>query len=148
MLIERAWAMPSHKTFSIKPIAQLLEDELGYTFVDPFPYPFKQDAIEYLKPIPSDSVESLAFDPPYSQRQLKEMYDGNGISLENPMNASYWSNCKKEIGRVVKKDGRVMSFGWNSGGIGKKYGFKLNRILLVAHGGQHNDTICTVDIKQ
>ena len=41
-----------------------------------------------------------------------------------------------------------MSFGWNSGGIGKKYGFKLNRILLVAHGGQHNDTICTVDIKQ
>lgn len=37
--------------------------------------------------------------------------------------------------------------GGNSGGIGAKYGFIIRRILLVAHGGLHNDTICTVEVK-
>ena len=32
--------------------------------------------------------------------------------------------------------------------IGKKYGFEITRILVVAHGGRHNDTICTVEVKQ
>lgn len=41
----------------------------------------------------------------------------------------------------------VISFGWNSGGIGKKYGFEIAEILMVAHGGWHNDTICTVEMK-
>lgn len=59
----------------------------------------------------------------------------------------FWSDQKKEIGRIVKKDGRVISFSWNSGGIGKKYGFKIEEILIVAHGGWHNDTICVVERK-
>ena len=37
--------------------------------------------------------------------------------------------------------------GWNSGGIGKKYGFEIVEILLVSHGGWHNDTIVTVEQK-
>ena len=41
----------------------------------------------------------------------------------------------------------MITFGWNSGGIGKKYGFEIKKILLVAHGGWHNDTICTLEIK-
>ena len=36
---------------------------------------------------------------------------------------------------------------WSSGGIGKKYDFAIKKILLVPHGGWHNDTICTVEIK-
>lgn len=36
---------------------------------------------------------------------------------------------------------------WNSGGIGMKYGFEIEKILLVAHGGWHNDTICTIERK-
>jgi len=147
MRIDRVWAMPSHKTFTIEPIKQLIQEEIGEDYLDPFPYPYQQDAIEYLQSIPDLSEDYCVFDPPYSQRQLKEMYEGNGLSLDNPMNASYWANCKKEIGRVVKKNGKVISFGWNSGGVGKKYGFEISRILLVAHGGQHNDTICTVEVK-
>lgn len=44
--------------------------------------------------------------------------------------------------------GKVITFGWNSGGIGKTNGFEISRILLVPHGGWHNDTICTVEIKK
>lgn len=39
----------------------------------------------------------------------------------------------------------VISFGWNSNGIGKTKGLEIIEILIVAHGGQHNDTICTVE---
>ena len=33
-------------------------------------------------------------------------------------------------------------------GIGKTKGFEILEILTVAHGGQHNDTLVTVEIKQ
>lgn len=46
-----------------------------------------------------------------------------------------WANHKKEISRIVKLGGKVITFGWNSGGIGYKYGFEIKRILLVPHGG-------------
>ena len=93
--------MPSHKTFTIKPFKELIEKELGSEYVDPFPYPFTQDAIEYLKTIPTGSVKYCVFDPPYSQRQLKEMYHSNGLSFTYPMNSSYWAECKKEISNNV-----------------------------------------------
>ena len=41
----------------------------------------------------------------------------------------------------------VDPFARNSGGIGQKYGFEIEEILLVCHGGWHNDTICVVDRK-
>ena len=139
--------MPSHKTFTIKPFKNLIAAELGSNYIDPFPYPFKQDAIDYLKTIPDNSVDHLVFDPPYSQNQLKEKYHNAGLSFNHPMNNSYWSNCRKEISRIVKSTGKVISFGWNTNGIGIKHGFKITKIVLVAHGSQHNDTIATVEVK-
>lgn len=144
--LDRDWKMPNHKTFQIKPIKQLLAEELGKDFVDPFPHPMYEDAMDFLSGFADNSVEKLAFDPPYSQRQLREMYDGAGLSLD-VMNNSYWRVLRDEISRIVKVGGTVVSFGWNSAGIGKKRGFKITRILLVAHGSQHNDTICTVEKK-
>jgi len=145
MNIERKWAMPSHKTFSIKPIKELLEEEFAGEYIDPFPFPFERDALEYLKEIQSDSVNQLAFDPPYSPRQVKEMYSNAGFAYTTK--ASYWSELKNEIQRIMKKGGKVISFGWTSQGMGKNRGFKITRILLVPHGGNHNDTICTVETK-
>ena len=144
---ERHWCMPSHKTFTIKPFKELIVAELGSNYVDPFPYPFVKDAIDYLKTIHDNSVDHLVFDPPYSQRQLKEKYHSAGLSFNHPMNNSYWSNCRKEISRIVKSTGKVISFGWNTNGIGIKHGFKITKVVLVAHGSQHNDTIATVEVK-
>ena len=144
---ERHWCMPSHQTFSIKPFKELIEKELGNEYMDPFPYPFKEDAVTFLKTIPTNSVRYGVFDPPYSQRQLKEMYKNAGLSFNHPMNSGYWAVCKKEIGRVMKPGGKAISFGWNTNGIGKKYGFEISKIVLVAHGSQHNDTMATVEVK-
>ena len=148
MEIERKWAMPDKRTFDIKPIRKLIErHHISVTeWIDPFPYPYKKDALEYLSEFKDNSVEGILFDPPYSPRQLKEMYGGIGLAYNTK--SSYWSNIKNEIARIMKKDGIVISFGWNSMGIGKTRGFKIEEILLVPHGGNHNDTICVVEIKK
>jgi len=145
MNIKRIWAMPNHKTFTIKPIKELLERVVGNDYIDPFPFPFTRDALEYLKEFKDNSVDKLVFDPPYSPRQLKEMYGGIGLAYNTK--SSYWSNIKNEIARIMKKDGIVISFGWNSMGIGKTRGFKIEEILLVPHGGNHNDTIVVVETR-
>jgi len=147
IIFKRYWYMPTHKTFNIKPFKELIDEQLGNNYIDPFPYPFTQDAIKYLKTIPTKSVRYSVFDPPYSQRQLKEMYHNNGLSFTYPMNSSYWAECKKEIARIMKAGGKVISFGWNTNGIGKKHGFNISKIVIVAHGSQHNDTIATVEKK-
>ena len=46
---------------------------------------------------------------------------------------------------VWLEGGFCISFGWNSNGMGKNRGFEIVEILLVAHGGHHNDTIVTVE---
>ena len=83
-----------------------------------------------------------------SPRQVSECYKklGQTVNMETTQ-ASYWSNQKKQIGRIVKYNGIVITCGWNSGGIGKKYGFEIEEVLLVPHGGWHNDTIVVVERK-
>ena len=91
----------------------------------------------------------MLFDPPYSPRQVKEVYEDIGKeTVADNTRMDFWSKCKDEIKRIIKPGGKVICFGWNSMGLGKNRGFEMIRILLVAHGGSKNDTICTVEIKK
>lgn len=106
------------------------------------------DALDFLKLFEDSSVDGVLYDPPYSPRQVRECYNDVGYTVTwDTTKASFWGNHKREISRIVKIGGKVITFGWNSGGIGYKYGFEIERILLVPHGGWHNDTICTVEVK-
>ena len=171
MKINRVWSMPNKNTFSIKPIKELIEKHINIIkelnpnaiIIDPFANSnklanitndldttydtdFHLDAIDFLKTFDDESVDMVLFDSPYSPRQVSECYKNLGMTVDHKTTqSSYWSNLKKEISRITKKDGIVITFAWNSGGIGKSYGFKIKEILLVAHGGWHNDTICTVE---
>ena len=149
MIINRFWSMPNHQTFKIPCIKQILKDELNNEYLDLFPLSqsmfLKIDALQLLKKLKSSSENKIVFDPPYSQRQLKEMYKNIGFSYD--MNNSYWSNCKDEIARITRKTSKVLSFGWNSNGIGKNRGFEIKKIWLIAHGSSHNDTIITLEEK-
>jgi hypothetical protein len=158
--------MPNKNTFDIKPIKELIQSELtNRTWIDPFANQNKlaaitndlnpdfdtdyhMDALDFLKTFQNESVDGVLYDPPYSPRQVTECYQGVGMNVTSETTrASFWGNQKKEISRIVKHGGKVITFGWNSGGIGRKYGFEITRILLVPHGGWHNDTICTVEVK-
>ncbi len=141
--------MPNKRTFDIKPIKKLIEKQSVNVskWIDPFPYPYKKDALECLSEFNNDSVEGVLFDPPYSPRQLKECYDNLGMTLTDTK-SSVWAKWKDEIARVIQPGGKCISFGWNSNGLGKKRGFKIIKILIVAHGGNHNDTIVTIERKE
>lgn len=162
----RHWAMPNHETFSIKPIRELLDIEIvGEEWADPFARNSKRakhtndinpdtdakynmDALEFLKMFDDESLDGVLYDPPYSLRQIKECYDGLGKSLTQHETQYFFSDLKKEIARVVKPGGKVISFGWSSNGIGKTLNMELKTVMLVAHGGIHNDTIITVETKK
>lgn len=163
--MERRWAMPNKWTFTIRPIAELLKEEMtGELWIDPFagehspakitndlnpgrPTDYHMDAVEFLRGFPDNSVDGVLYDPPYSQRQVKECYDGIQGNLKWDGRMTFWSESKNEIARIVKQGGKVICFGWNSMGLGAKRGFTMQRILLVQHGGSRNDTICTVEVK-
>ena len=109
--------------------------------------------MDFCKQFEDNTIDFVLFDPPYSPRQISECYKklGKSVNMESTQ-SSFWSNIKNEIARILKPNGIVICFGWNSQGIGKKeksvYQFKMIEILLVAHGGNHNDTICTVETKK
>lgn len=165
--IERIWSMPNKNTFEIPPIKALLEEEVDLSkyWIDPFANrnkiasvtndlnleydtDYHLDALDFLKLFEDASVDGVLYDPPYSPRQVSECYNDVGYTVTwDTTKASFWGNHKREISRIVKIGGKVITFGWNSGGIGYKYGFEIERILLVPHGGWHNDTICTVEVK-
>jgi hypothetical protein len=165
MEINRVWAMPSSKTFSIKPIGELIEKHINGFSIDPFANgnklatvtndidpqydtDYSLDAIDFLKSFEDNSVDTVLFDPPYSPRQVSECYKSLDMTVNmQTTQASFWGNMKKEIDRIVKVGGKVITCGWNSGGIGKTKGFVIEEILLVPHGGWHNDTIVTVEVK-
>jgi len=144
--VRRIWAMPNKRTFTIKPIKELLKKYISdwKIVIDPFPFDYSKDATEYLNELTDGFNVIAVFDPPYSPRQLKECYKGKG---EYDTKASTWSNWKNLLSKKIKKGGKIISFGWNSNGMGIKRGFKIIELLIVPHGAMHNDTICTVEEK-
>lgn len=172
MTIERVWAMPSAWTFTIKPIHELLQQEVGSGMLlkgkwcDPFagenspaqitndlnparPTTHHMDAIDFLKSQPAEEYDGVLLDPPYSLRQVSEHYKAAGIQPTGWHTSAAWqSTIKDECARITKIGGKVICFGWNSMGLGKNRGFEMTRLLLVPHGGSKNDTIVTVETKR
>jgi len=109
---------------------------------------FHMDALDFLKTFDNRKVDVVLFDPPYSTRQVSECYRkmDKAVNMETTR-SSFWTSLKREVGRIVSPNGICITCGWNSGGIGKSLGFSIEEILLVAHGGWHNDTIITVERK-
>ena len=167
MIINRIWAMPNSRTFTIKPIKELLNRYItnGMIVVDPFANGSKfgtitndlnpkfdtnyhLDALDFLKQINDNCTDIVLYDPPYSPRQIKECYDGIGITVTaDDTKASWRAKHLDEIQRILKPNGICISFGWNTNGVGKKRGFEIIEILIVPHGGSKNDTLCTVERK-
>ena len=166
MIINRQWAMPDKHTFSIPPIKTLVERHLcnGVT-IDPFANgcrladvtndidpehdtDYHMDALDFLSMFDDESVDLVLYDPPYSPRQVAECYRklNRSVNMQTTQ-ATYWSKQKEQIARIVKPYGKVITCSWNSGGIGRKHGFEIEEILLVPHGGWHNDTIVVVEKK-
>lgn len=127
MIINRIWAMPNSRTFSIKPIKDLLDRYIipGQVVIDPFANDAKygtitndlnprfnttyhMDALDFLKQIEDNSADVVLYDPPYSLRQVKECYEGVGITVTSEHTKASWrAKHLDEIQRILKSGGFV-----------------------------------------
>jgi hypothetical protein len=48
---------------------------------------------------------------------------------------------------IMKPSGVVLSFGWQSAGMGLGRRYEIIEIALINHGAAHNDTICMAERK-
>ncbi len=166
----REFSMPNSETFSLPPVAKLLNKWLpsmveGVVIVDPFARnseranltndlnpktnaQFHMLAEEFVE-IQTVRADAVLFDPPYSPRQISEVYQqiGKQCGTEETQNARLYKRVKDGLDRMLKPGGIAVCCGWNSLGFGIKRGYTLLEVLLVPHGGAHNDTIVTVEQK-
>jgi hypothetical protein len=159
-----AWAMPSRWTFEIRPIARFLDHWLQdcAVIVDPFCGQsergtlrndlafFGMDADLWCESLLQEwegRADAVLFDPPYSPRQISECYKAIGriVTRTDTQDAALRKRVRTSLSRLLRPGGVALSFGWQSGGFGKAW--PTAEILLVQHGGAHNDTICVAQVK-
>ena len=168
MIFNRTWAMPNADTFSVKPIGEFVQRYLGASKVsiDPFARnkrwatytndlnpetsaQFHMDAEVFLHQMHDLGVAAdLAIvDPPYSPRQISECYKSVGleVGMKEMQSALLYKRVRDALVPILTPEATVLSFGWNSVGMGKERGFEIVELLLVCHGGAHNDTICIAE---
>jgi hypothetical protein len=133
----KGWADPFAGMYSTAEMRNDIEGDRNATH--------NMDALEFLKTLEPGTLKGILFDPPYSVEQCLRKYTPKFKGTAG--RAEYWARCKDEIKRALPRDGRVISFCWDSTGCGKKRGFEIEEILLICHGACHNDTIVTVERK-
>lgn len=164
--ISRRWAMPDRWTFSVPPIGEFVRRYLKKSSIsiDPFagnnPWAtycndidpktsagHHMDAVEFLEAFRADlagQVDLAIIDPPYSPRQLQESY-GKKSGRQATQNGALYKRVRDALMPLLTPSAIVLSFGWNSAGMGSERGFRRIEIVLVNHGGAHNDTICVAE---
>jgi hypothetical protein len=174
LLIHRVWAMPSKWTFEVPVIMELVHKYAGdgTGWIDPFAgvstfaewrndlnpahkQPYQLEALQFLEDLEHEqkgwvewSAKGVIFDPPYSLTQVSRSYQDMGLKFkgaENPTGG--FPKVRDAIARLVPSGRHVISFVWNTVGMGIKRGFEQVEILIVCHGGNRNDTLCTVERK-
>lgn len=164
----RTWAMPDADTFSIAPIGDFVRRYLAKARVSVDPFARNRewfthtndlnpetkakshmDAEEFCKSLAGVECDLGIFDPPYSPRQISEVYKSIGLTvgMKETQSAVLYKRVRSAMDPLIPFGGTVLSFGWSSVGMGIKRGYEIIEIMLVAHGGAHNDTICMAERK-
>lgn len=159
--------MPSKWTFQMKVVQGLLQRyNTTNGWIDPFagftsPAEYTNDinpdakstyhlpALDFLEALKGEGIGAFSgclFDPPYSIHQVKVAYDSFGLDVKSNITGGFPKE-KDLIRDLVKPDGIVISFGWNTVGMGKKRGFEPVEYMIISHGGNRNDTLVTVERK-
>ncbi len=167
MKVSRVWAMPNKWTFKVPVIAEFVHSYAngGVNWADPFAgqsdyaefrndinpannQPVCMEALEFLQALEGIELDGVIFDPPYSLTQVSRSYKDIGLKFkgkENPTGG--FPLVRDAIAQTVRSGGHVLSFGWNTVGMGKGRGFEMVELLVVCHGGNRNDTLCVAERK-
>lgn len=162
--------MPSADTFDVPPIGDFVKRYLRQSKVsiDPFARnkrwatytndlnpdtaaEYHLSALDFLCLLEGRGIQAdlIIFDPPYTLHQVKQCYESIGLPflLNDAQQAGVWSQEKEICYQLLATDGIFLHFEYHSNGMGKSRDMRLEELLLVAHGRNHNDTICIAERK-
>ena len=160
--------MPCSDTFSVKPIGDFVRRYLttAKVSIDPFARNKRwtthtndlnpateaehhMDAEAFLLMLAAQGVKAdlIIFDPPYSPRQISECYKSVGlkVGMKETQSALLYQRVRDAMVPVATEDAIVLSFGWNTNGMGKRCGFEPIEYMICDHGGAHNSTLCLAE---
>ena len=166
-VITRKWAMPNSETFTMPPVYDFVKKYLSEAeiSIDPFSRnkrwatytndldpnteaEYHLECEEFLQKLIDMGVTAdlIILDPPYSPRQVKECYDNIGIKMvqEDAQGGAVRKRRRALINKLTSQNGVVLTFGWDTNGMGGNE-WAIEEIMLVAHGSDHNDTICMAE---
>ena len=164
--MRRVWAMPSSDTFDCQPIGEFVQRYLSPAAISIDPFARNKrwatytndlnpetaaehhlDALDFLAMLRERGVvaDLAIVDPPYSYRQMQECYSGVGRAITGRESQRFYGDLRDALMPLLAPRATVLSFGWNSIGMGKGRGFEMAELLLVCHGRAHNDTICIAE---
>jgi tRNA G10 N-methylase Trm11 len=86
---------------------------------------------------PSESFDTVVFDPPFDDLQAADKYDS--LRADNVLQAF------QQFEQLVRPGGVVITFGWNSWGMGSCATFEREETVLFQRGPVKRDVIATVD---
>jgi hypothetical protein len=167
MRFSREWCLANKDTLSMQPARQLVLSYIkpNMEIVDPFAKDctiakwrndlnpntkatFHLDALEFLRMIQNKvAADIVIFDPPYSKTQAKREYENIGRQFTMADSQRIWHEERYIINKLLKVGGIVISFGWNSSGMGINRLYEIIEIKLLCHGEPHYDTIIIVEQK-
>ncbi len=170
MICRRVWAMPNADTFQVPPIREFVERWLKGSRVslDPFARNSRLaswtndidkstqadhhlDAEEFCQVLAQqgERVDCVLFDPPYSPTQLARAYRNHKDRKDRggSHNGALYARVRRALLPLLEPGAVVLSFAWNTCGMGRQHGFAIEEILIVCHGGAHNDTLCLAERK-
>lgn len=159
--------MPHKWTFKVPPLREIIDryKHDGETWIDPFagyhspaditndlnpnsPASYHLEAVEFMQLV-SDAqvvIDGGIFDPPYSLTQVSRSYKSMGLQFkgaENPTGG--FPRVRDLFAALIRPGGYVISYGWNTVGMGKGRGFEPIEYMICSHGGNRNDTLVTVE---
>jgi hypothetical protein len=170
MKITREWVMPNGDTLEMEPVRRLVQSYIqpNMITVDPFARNCKfatwrndlspdtsaeyhLEVLDFLRMLNDKKVSAdlVIWDPPYSSRQMSELYQSVGLNfgIRGGQRVGRWRDERNLLNHIVRVGGIIISFGWNSIGMGVERFYEPLEILLLCHGGAHNDTIIVVEKK-
>lgn len=119
----------------------LLVDEIRNDMDVSMPADYHLPADEFCKMALEKGMkfDTVILDPPYNLRKSREKYNGRYFGS--------FTVIKRMVPELLNPNGRVITLGYDTTGIGRKRGLEKIAVCVVNHKGDHNDTICLVERK-
>lgn len=98
---------------------------------------FVSDAFDFVRSWRGAQFNTIILDPPYNLRKAREKYQERYIGS--------FQKIKEQVQYILNPGGRIITLGYDTVGMSRRRGFEKEAVIIVCHGGDHNDTLCVVE---